>query len=153
VRDLAAYPELVWLDKDAAINLIAGLYIASLALFYGLEGVVWGFFCSTAACWQMVHWIQSFSHSAGGYRRFASADNSRNHWLIGVLSFGEYHNNHHYFPWSARESWTWWEPDVGYWILKAWEALGLVWGVKSARRTAPQTMTYGGLEKTLSRSE
>jgi stearoyl-CoA desaturase (delta-9 desaturase) len=134
IRDLAAFPELVWLDGNGAINLVAAIYLAVLIALFGLEGLVWGFFCSTVACWQMVHWIQSFSHTVGGYRRFATVDRSRNHWLIGVLSFGEYHNNHHYYPWSAREGWAWWEPDVGYLVLKSWEAIGIIWNLKSARR-------------------
>jgi|HubBroStandDraft_1064217.scaffolds.fasta_scaffold378105_2 stearoyl-CoA desaturase (Delta-9 desaturase) len=67
-----------------------------------------------------------------------TSDSSRNHWLLGVVTFGEYHNNHHAFPWSATQSFAWWEPDLGYWILKLWAAMGLVWDLKAAEPDADE---------------
>jgi stearoyl-CoA desaturase (delta-9 desaturase) len=132
IRDFASYPELRWLDSDSAIALIAVSYAGLMFWLFRWEGLVWGVCWSTVLCWQMVHCIQSLSHAGGGYRRFASNDSSRNHWLLGVVTFGEFHNNHHAFPWSARQSFAWWEPDPGFWLLKVWEALGLGWNVKTA---------------------
>jgi stearoyl-CoA desaturase (delta-9 desaturase) len=145
VRDFASYPELRWLDRDPAIASIAVSYAGLLYWLFGWEGVVFGVCWSTVLCWQMVHWIQSMSHTWGGYRRFASLDSSRNHWLLGVVTFGEYHNNHHAFPWSARQSFAWWEPDLGYWIVKLWEAMGLVWDVKCAE---PGTREHRVVQRT-----
>jgi stearoyl-CoA desaturase (delta-9 desaturase) len=136
IRDFASFPELRWLDSDPAIATIALGYAGLLYWLWGWEGIVWGVCCSTVLCWQMVHWIQSLSHSWGGYRRFNSPDSSRNHWLLGLVTFGEFHNNHHAFPSSAKQSFAWWEPDLGYLFLKLLETLGLVWNVKSVRAGA-----------------
>jgi len=137
IRDFASFPELRWLDSDTGIVLIGLSYSGFLYWFWGWEGIVWGVCVSTVMCWQMVHWIQSVSHSWGGYRRFDSPDSSRNHWLLGVVTFGEFHNNHHAFPSSAKQSFAWWEPDLGYRFLKLLEALNLVWNVKSVRVGSP----------------
>jgi stearoyl-CoA desaturase (delta-9 desaturase) len=128
VPDLARFPELVWLDRWHFVPfaiLAVGLYAA-----FGAGAMIWGAFIPTVILWEYTHWVQSMSHMLGGYRRWDSADRSRNHWLLGVLAFGEFHNNHHRFPSSAKQSCAWWEPDVGYWFLRALAALGLVWNVR-----------------------
>jgi len=116
VRDLARFPELVWLERwSDALKLV---YVALCYWAFGIVGIVWGFFLPTVMTIQMVHWIQSISHSIGGYRRYPTADDSRNHWLFGLFSLGEgFHHNHHSFPHSARLGLQWWEFDLGYWIL------------------------------------
>lgn len=131
VADLARYPELVWLDKPAASALVTCSYALLLIGFFGWEGLVWGFCVSTIWLWHTVHWIQSFSHSFGGYRRFPTADASRNHWLLGVVSLGEFHNNHHAFPSSARQGFAWWEVDCVYQILRVMSWFGLIWDLRS----------------------
>ena len=45
-----------------------------------------------------INWICHF----WGRRNFQSSDESRNVWLLSLISFGEsWHNNHHAFPTSA----------------------------------------------------
>ena len=109
--------------------------MASAALFYwafGLTGVLWGFLVPTIVILQMIYFIQSTSHCFRGYRRFATPDNSRNHWLFGLVSLGEgFHHNHHAFPSSARLGLAWWEFDLGFWIIRGMQRLGLVWGVRT----------------------
>lgn len=125
VPDLARFPEMVFLERwGAAFKL---LYIGCACWWFGMVGLVWGFFVPTVVVIQMVHWIQSVSHSLGGYRRYPTPDDSRNHWLFGVLSMGEgFHHNHHAFPGSARIGLRWWEIDVGYYGLVVLSWLGLV---------------------------
>ncbi len=126
--DLTRYPELVWLDRwhfVPFVVLAGGLYAA-----LGAGAMIWGAFIPTVILWEYTHWVQSVSHIWGGYRRWDSPDRSRNHWLLGLIAFGEYHNNHHRFPSSAKQSCAWWEIDVGYWTLCALARLGLVWGVR-----------------------
>jgi hypothetical protein len=136
VRDLAQFPELIWLER---LDLVSKLsYIAGCYLLFGFVGVVWGFFIPAVIVLQMIHWIQSVSHSIGGYRRYPTLDNSRNHWLFGVLSLGEgFHHNHHYFPNSARIGLRWWEFDAGYFVLLALERFGLIWNLKKPRKGPP----------------
>ena len=58
------------------------------------------------------------------------------------MSFGEgWHNSHHAFPYSARHGLEWWEFDATWLLIRALQALGVVWDVqvpsekvKAARR-------------------
>src|SRR5262249_42976537 len=129
VQDLARYPELVWLDRWSLLP-IAVLAIL-IWLGFGWSGVIWGFCISTVLIWHAIHSIGSFGHRFGGYRRFATADNSRNKWFLALVLLGEgWHNNHHFYPASARAGFVWWEYDIVYWVLKCMERLGLVWDLR-----------------------
>lgn len=130
VRDLACFPELVWLNSTPACALVAVVLAAGLWLGFGFGGFLWGFCASTVLLWHVVHSIQSFAHSLGGYRNFATADASRNHWLIALISLGEWHNNHHHRAASARQGFRAWELDITWWILRGMAALGLVRDVR-----------------------
>jgi stearoyl-CoA desaturase (delta-9 desaturase) len=129
IRDLARFPEIVWLQRWSTLFKL--FYIAGAYWWLGTVGIVWGFLLPTVVVLQMIHWIQSVSHSIGGYRRYPTPDDSRNHWLFGVLSLGEgFHHNHHCFPGSARLGLRWWEVDFGYYLLVGLSRLGLVWDVR-----------------------
>ena len=130
VADLVRFPELAWLNDWKWYFLPIATYGVLLYWFFGGEGLVWGLAISTVALWHATHWIQSMSHSHGGYRRCPSADNSRNHWLLGLVTLGEFHNNHHYSPSSCRQGFVWWEIDIGYYILAVLGWLGVVWDLK-----------------------
>jgi stearoyl-CoA desaturase (Delta-9 desaturase) len=74
--------------------------------------------------------INSLAHRFGS-RPYATRDNSRNNWLLALLTFGEgWHNNHHFFPGSARNGFRWWQLDLTYYGLRLMAALGLVWDLK-----------------------
>ena len=129
VPDLARYPELVWLDRFDLVPITA--FALLLLVVFGWSGLVWGFFISTVLLWHAIHAIGSFGHRFGGYRRFATTDNSRNKWFLALVLLGEgWHNNHHFYPSSARAGFVWWEYDVTYWLLKGMERLGLVWDLR-----------------------
>ena len=71
--------------------------------------------------------MNSFAHLFGS-RRFATSDDSRNNFVVAMLTLGEgWHNNHHYYPSSARQGFYWWEIDLTYYSLLVLERLGLVW--------------------------
>lgn len=40
------------------------------------------------------------------------------------------HNNHHAFPWSARQGLRWYEPDLTFRLLQLLELGGVVWDLK-----------------------
>ncbi len=129
VPDLARYPELVWLDRWDLVPISA--FALLLWLGFGWSGLVWGFFISTVLLWHAIHAIGSFGHRFGGYRRFATTDNSRNKWFLALVLLGEgWHNNHHFYPSSARHGFVWWEYDITYWTLKVMARLGLVWDLR-----------------------
>jgi stearoyl-CoA desaturase (delta-9 desaturase) len=143
VPDLARYPELVWLNRWDLLPI--ALFAWLIELGFGWRGLVWGFFISTILIWHAIHAIGSFGHRFGGYRRFATADNSRNKWFLAIALLGEgWHNNHHFFPGSARSGFAWWEYDVTYWLLKAMERLGLVWDVRIPPRGVRETSDPAG---------
>ena len=131
VPDLANYRELRACNTPAAGLAVMVVYGLGLYALFGLSGFVWGYFVSTVLLLHTTHWIQSMSHYAGGYQRFETERTTdRNHLLIGLFALGEWHNNHHYTPWSAKQGVAWWEPDVTWLVLRLWERLGLIWDVK-----------------------
>jgi hypothetical protein len=119
------FPELAWLDRNEIPVIL--LFAGSTYLLFGAAGFLWGFCLSTVLIWQAIHAIGIFGHRFGGYRRYATPENSRNRWLLALLTLGEgFHNNHHECPSSARIGFFWYEPDLTYLILKALAWLGLV---------------------------
>ncbi|MET0658023.1 MAG: acyl-CoA desaturase, partial [Steroidobacteraceae bacterium] len=141
VRDLARYPELRWLDRfDVAVPVLfaAGLFglgalLERAAPQLGTNAwqmLVWGFFISTVVCYHITYSINSLCHGMGR-RRYATDDDSRNNWLLALLTFGEgWHNNHHHYPNAARQGFYWWEIDLTYYALKVLSWCGLVWDLK-----------------------
>jgi stearoyl-CoA desaturase (Delta-9 desaturase) len=137
VADLAKYRELRWLNEPWGYLSLPALLAVLLSARFGWAGFLWGFCVSSVLVWHATHWIQSISHSHGGYRRFESHDQSRNHWFVALITLGEWHNNHHHRPWSARQGVAWWEIDVVYLILKTMSGVGLVWGLKTPSENVP----------------
>jgi stearoyl-CoA desaturase (delta-9 desaturase) len=97
--------------------------------------------------------VNSFAHLFGS-RRFDTVDESRNNWLVAILTLGEgWHNNHHRYPSAARQGFFWWEVDLTYYLLLALQRLGLIWSL----RPVPQDVLRGesggstSLQRTLRR--
>lgn len=125
VRDLTRYTELVWLDRHPYLP--AALLALVSWMIAGLPGLVVGFCCSTVAVWHATFCINSLAHVAGR-RRYVTGDESRNNWLLALLTMGEgWHNNHHAYQVSVRQGFRWWEYDPTYYALRALSWLGLVW--------------------------
>lgn len=141
VKDLARFPELVFLDRYDAlvpILLFVSLFAGGALLNYlapelntsGGQMIVWGFCISTIALFHTTVSINSLSHVIGK-RRFTTQDNSRNNLFLALLTWGEgWHNNHHHYPATARQGFMWWEVDITYYLLKLLEKLGIIWDVK-----------------------
>jgi stearoyl-CoA desaturase (delta-9 desaturase) len=128
VKDLARYPELRWLDRYhwvAPLLALVGCYLIA-----GWSGVVIGGFWSTVALWHGTFAVNSLAHLIGT-RRFPTSDDSRNHWLVAIITMGEgWHNNHHHYQASARQGFRWWEIDLTYYVLRALSAVGLIWDLR-----------------------
>jgi stearoyl-CoA desaturase (delta-9 desaturase) len=125
VKDLAKYPELVWLDRWWLIPPVS--FAVLLFVLGGPFALVWGFFVSTTLLWHGSFSINSLTHMFGA-RRYATTDNSRNSAVLAAVTLGEgWHNNHHYYARATRQGFFWWEIDVTYLVLRAMSALGLVW--------------------------
>ncbi len=124
VRDLAKYPELRLLDRFWLVPPVA-LGVAVFLLF-GWSGLFVGFCLSTVLVWHSTFAINSLSHVFGN-RRYETGDDSRNNWLLAILTMGEgWHNNHHHYMRSCRQGFFPWEYDLTYYVLKAMSWVGLV---------------------------
>lgn len=141
VRDLAKYPELVFLNRFDLIG-PALLFVALYAFGAGIEAwapalqtngwqmVVWGFFISTVALFHATCAVNSFAHTLGT-KRFETGDESRNSLLLALITLGEgWHNNHHHYQSSARQGFFWWEIDISYYLLKVLSWVGIVRDLK-----------------------
>jgi fatty-acid desaturase len=132
---------LQWTAFFGTGSLLGGLRSGSLggALQLGLSWLVWGVFVRTIAVWHITWSVNSFTHR-WGYRSFDTPDDSRNNWLVGLLSNGEgWHNNHHAEPRCAAHGQRWWELDVSYWTIRALEQVGLASDVvMPGRRHKPE---------------
>jgi stearoyl-CoA desaturase (delta-9 desaturase) len=149
VRDLARYPELVFLDRHDALMptvlfislFIAGVLLHTFAPQLGTgpgQMIVWGFCISTVALFHTTVTINSVSHVIGK-KRFNTQDNSRNNLFLALLTLGEgWHNNHHHYPATARQGFMWWEIDVTYYVIKLMEKMGIIWDVKGLPKSVLQ---------------
>jgi stearoyl-CoA desaturase (delta-9 desaturase) len=124
IKDFARYPELVWLNQHFILPVVAlGLVLVLAGGFWALN---WGLFVSTVLLWHGTFTINSLAHLIGK-RRYATTDDSRNHWFLALITLGEgWHNNHHYYQRSTNQGFYWWEIDVTYYILRFLERLRLV---------------------------
>jgi stearoyl-CoA desaturase (delta-9 desaturase) len=72
-----------------------------------------------------------------GSRRFTTRDDSRNNWLIALISSGEgWHNNHHAHPTSARHGLAWYEFDLSWIQIQILKFLGIAKSVQVAKITS-----------------
>jgi stearoyl-CoA desaturase (Delta-9 desaturase) len=128
VRDLARFPELVWLNNWHAVPpLVLSVLIYAVA---GWSGLVWGMGISTVLLWHFTYSINSLAH-VWGTRRYATSDTSRNNFFLALITMGEgWHNNHHHYMSSTRQGFFWWEIDFTYYVLRAFAAVGLVWDIR-----------------------
>ena len=142
VRDLDRYPELVFLNRFDAIVPVAfalslwGLGSVLHAVAPGLhtsgwQMLVWGFFISTTALFHGTSCINSMAHLMGR-RRYQTGDDSRNSFILAIVTLGEgWHNNHHRYQSATRNGFFWWEIDITYYLLRCLSWTGLIWGLKS----------------------
>jgi stearoyl-CoA desaturase (delta-9 desaturase) len=130
VPDLAKYPELRFLNRPGIDFLPPALLGVAFLLVGGTHALIWGFMVSTVLLWHGSFAINSLTHMFGG-QRYVTKDNSRNHWLLAIITTGEgWHNNHHHYPSAANQGFFWWEIDLTYWVLRVLEALGLIWNLQ-----------------------
>ena len=141
IPDLKKYPELVFLNRyDQIVPLAYGTLMlgigASLEHFAPALGVtmwqffVWTFFVSTTVLLHGTLFINSLAH-VWGKQTYPTKDDSRNSFLLAVITLGEgWHNNHHRYPHSARQGFQMWEVDPTYYGLKLLSWLGIIWDLK-----------------------
>jgi stearoyl-CoA desaturase (delta-9 desaturase) len=148
--------------KDPIVRFVdrtfLGWALAGLAMSFGLgwaiggtllaalTGLLWGGGVRILVVHHVTYSINSLCHFFGR-RRFTTPDHSRNLLWLAIPSFGEsWHNNHHAFPTSAFHGLRRWEIDPSALVIRALEAVGLVWDVvrvdpvRQARKAAVETV-------------
>lgn len=141
VKDLVKFPELRFLERHDSLAptlLATAMFILGAAIGHiwpgsgtsGLQMLVWGSVISSVALYHATFAINSLAHTFGS-RHYETKDDSRNNLWLALITFGEgWHNNHHYFPSSARQGFRWWEIDISYYLLVVMSWFGLVWDLK-----------------------
>ncbi len=161
-RDILRDPYYMWLHKN--VNWLR-VYLAHVVAIFvlgfgvgwlwtgtlagatqlGVQWFLWGAIYRTLWTWHTTWAINSVAH-LWGYRNYETRENSCNNWICGILGYGEgWHNNHHADPRSAAIGHRWWEIDMTYWWLLAFEKIGLISGLTRPntsildRRTLPRS--------------
>ena len=129
VPDLWHFPELRWLDRNC---LLPPLALAVACFLVGSwSGFIWGFVVSTVLVYHATFAVNSLAHLFGR-QRYRTGDDSRNNWLVALVTFGEgWHNNHHHYQAAANQGFFWWELDVTYYVLRLVAVAGLIWDLRT----------------------
>jgi len=111
-----------------AAGLALGESMAEAAQF-GASVLVWGVFVRTVAVWHITWSVNSAAH-LWGYRSYETGEQSRNNWVVALLSSGEgWHNNHHAQPRAASHGHRAAEIDLIFSVVWMLEVVGLAWDV------------------------
>jgi stearoyl-CoA desaturase (delta-9 desaturase) len=138
VPDLIAERGMKMINKLFWVWLLISLVVPA-AIGFAISGtwqgavtaLLWGGAIRIFVLHHVTFSINSICHF-WGQRNFKSSDESRNVWVLSLLSFGEsWHNNHHAFPSSAFHGMRRFEAalDPGGWVITGLEKLGLAWKV------------------------
>ncbi len=130
IEDFSRFPELRFLD---AYHWLCPWLLGTATFAFGAwtgigawEALVWGFVISTVLLWHGTFCINSLTH-VWGTRRFETGDQSRNNFVLSLITLGEgWHNNHHHYQASCRQGIRWWEFDPTYYALKVLSWLRIV---------------------------
>jgi stearoyl-CoA desaturase (delta-9 desaturase) len=133
-----------WVALGLALPALIGA-AATGSWMGGVTGFLWGGAVRMFVVEQSMSAVNSILHLAGSRPFERLDDNSRNSAVLGLMVWGEgWHNNHHAFPYSAAFGLRWYQLDPGFWVIRALQAVGLVWNVKVptsekilARQTGP----------------
>ena len=154
VRDLARFRELRVLDRfDVLVPALlggalwgAGALLEARAPQLGTSGAqlfVWGFCISTVVLFHATSAINSIAH-AFGRRMYETGDESRNSFLLALVTLGEgWHNNHHRYPGAVRQGFRWWQIDVTWYVLTVLSWIGVV---RDMRTVPPEIVRAAGTE-------
>ena len=129
--DIARHKYYMWLNRWHWVpSVILGLILLAWG---GIPMFLWGI-CFRVTFGLHCTWlINSLTHVMGT-QRFDAGDDSRNSFVLALLTFGEgWHNNHHAHPTSARHGLAWWEFDISWITMKLLRAVGLIKHVRVAK--------------------
>ena len=107
---------ILFIDRTTVVWLGLGLLIPYL--IGGWTGFLWGGVVRMAFLNHATFAVNSICHAFGS-RDFDTKDESRNNWLVALLTFGEgWHNNHHAFPAMAYHGMSWRQFDATALVIR-----------------------------------
>ena len=124
-QDIKLHPRLIKdLYKDPFYQFTHQHYVTLLWLVViGLTLIDWKWtvflYCLPATLLFHVKGLfNTFGHT-WGYRNYDTPDQSRNSWLVNILTLGDgWHNNHHAQPHRWDQGDHWWEVDFAAWFIR-----------------------------------
>jgi len=121
---------LLWVVLTFGLPFLVGYLVGGFSWAVGFEALVWGGLVRVFAYQHATFSVNSICHMFGR-RAYRSRDESRNNWVVALLTMGEgWHNNHHAFPSSARHGLDRLQLDASWWTIRLLEKLGLAWNVR-----------------------
>ena len=141
IRDWLKFRELNFLNRFdwiPVVLLASGCYFLGDSAWFqewtGLSGIttlIWGFFVPTILLYHATFAVNSIAHLFGS-RRYDTKDQSKNNLWLALLTLGEgWHNNHHFYPASARQGFRKREIDLTFYFLRFLSLFGLVSELKT----------------------
>jgi stearoyl-CoA desaturase (delta-9 desaturase) len=141
--DLLADPVIAKLDRLYYIWFLLGLSLPLLlgwVITHTWSGVLTAFLWGGLSRMFLQDQVESLGRGIShyfGHRPFKTDGFSTNHWTA-ILTLGEWHNNHHTFPNSAKQGLELWQLDLSYFVIVAFEKLGLASNVKRVSMPAKE---------------
>lgn len=104
---------------------------------------IWGYAISTVLVYHGTFVVNSLAHVIGR-KRYETDDDSRNSFVLALVTLGEgWHNNHHFAPSSERQGFFWWEIDVTHYVLTALSWTSVVWDLHRPPRSFRERAVVG----------
>ncbi len=99
----------------------------------------------TTALHNMIWAVNSVGHMWGS-RPSTARNESRNNFILALLTFGEgWHNNHHAAPRCAYNNWRRYEVDLNGAVIRVLARLGIIWKVNGRPRSTQSLTSPRGL--------
>lgn len=129
VRDLKAYPELVWIQKHN--HFFALGYLLLWVAVGGVTGAAFGWLLPRLTSFHCTGLINSINHMFGYVPEGREPCHAGNVWWTLPFQLGEnWHANHHDAPGRSSRGSRWWEIDPIHWLIVLVERTGLIWDVR-----------------------
>lgn len=115
---------LLWVVCSVGLPFLVGFAVTG-SWRRGVEALVWAGLVRIFAFEHATFAVNSICHTFGR-RAYVARDESRNNWVVALLTFGEgWHNNHHAFPRSARHGLGRCQLDVSWLVIAGLARCGL----------------------------
>jgi stearoyl-CoA desaturase (Delta-9 desaturase) len=137
IKDLVADPQLRQLDRLFPAFAMLGFAIPAAigglltrTVSGAVDGLFWGGIIRIVLLHHTTASVNSVCH-LWGTQPYRSGDNSRNNFVVALLTLGEgWHNNHHAFPTSAFHGLRWWQIDISGCVISILEMMKIATKVK-----------------------